>query len=298
MIELTPQNRANLRNQIADYFTEDELKTICEDLGTPYDNLPGEAKTGKIRELLGKLQRDDRLEDLLVVLKRDRPNAKWLTGTVALPHQEQPYENHLPAFLDAEKIINDYFEWCLKTGIDTPTVNIKIIAVAMTFSWPFIIDTVPRALKKYPKTRVHIEAMFVDHKFLEDLPLANYDVVWADVSQFRTNEVKKFAVAATKQFGDRLALDVRSYKNLPHWHGLLINEEHLFLGRTNWSFPDGKPELRVGQNKYRYFNKSDPTGGERVDLFANWHKYYFDFVSTLICSTPALDIDIAAVEAG
>jgi hypothetical protein len=183
-----------------------------------------------------------------------------------------------------------------KTGIDTPTVNIKIIAVAMTFSWPFIIDTVPRALNKYPKARVQIEAMFVDHKFLGDLPLANYDVVWADVSQFRTNEVKKFAIAATKQFGERLSLDVRSYKNLPHWHGLLINEEHLFLGRTNRSFPDGKPELRVGQNKYRYFNTSDSIGDERVELFANWHKYYFDFASTLICSTPALDIDIAPVE--
>ena len=86
---------------------------------------------------------------------------------------------------------------------------------------------------------------------------------------------------------DRFIFTARNYRNLPHWHGVLVNDEHLFLGRTDWKCPNGNPELAVGQNKYRYYNTAEERGEDRVKLFLNWHKYYTEFASTLICSIPS-----------
>jgi hypothetical protein len=89
----------------------------------------------------------------------------------------------------------------------------------------------------------------------------------------------------TERYKGRLIFTARTYKNLPHWHGLLVNEEQLFQGRTNWHFIEQKPTLTVGGNRYRYFNSLDAEGTERIELFGNWHRYYFDFASQEVCSS-------------
>jgi len=70
------------------------------------------------------------------------------------------------------------------------------------------------------------------------------------------------------------------YENLPHWHGILINDGILFMGRTDWNFPDPELEklpyfLYVGQAEYRLFRKDDFTGGGgRIKRFISWFNYY------------------------
>ena len=278
----------DLRDAIVQHFSEEEVKTLCFDLDIDYESISGEGKAGKIRELLHVLRRSDRVPELFSALSRIQSGAEWiedLKESAGGFYQEKSYNDYTDAFSDAGKHIHKHLEWCTKNQIGDPKIDLKIIAVAMTFSWRFINVDIPQILRQYTTATVNLQALYIDHEFLATLPLANYDVDWAKVSEFRTSDFQRLAVTGLKQFGNRLLMEARIYKNLPHWHGVLVNDEHLFLGRTNWLFPDGKPELTVGQNKYRYFNTSSPRGGERVDLFKNWHKYYFDFVSTQICST-------------
>lgn len=288
---MPPDNQTtlrDLRDAIVQHFSEEEVKNLCFDLNIDYDSVSGEGKPGKIRELLQVLQRSDRIPELFSTLKRLRVGEGWVDELKASSggfYQEKAYNDNNDAFLDAGKHIYEHLEWCIRNEIDNPRIDLKIIAVAMTFSWRFINVDIPKILRQYTTATVNLQALFIDHEFLATLPLANYDVDWAKESEFRTNQVQRFAVTGSKRFGNRLLMVAKTYKNLPHWHGVLVNDEHLFLGRTNWLFPDGKPELTVGQNKYRYFNTSSPKGSERVELFKNWHKYYFDFVSTQICST-------------
>ncbi|MDZ7969752.1 MAG: hypothetical protein RM368_33215 [Nostoc sp. DedSLP03] len=95
-------------------------------------------------------------------------------------------------------------------------------------------------------------------------------------------QIKNFINGLPDNWRDRFSISARVYKNIPHWHGFLVNGEHLFLGRTDWDFSTNKPKLSVGQNKYRYFNQSAVAGSERIDLFSDWHKYYFEFASKSI----------------
>ena len=58
-------------------FTGDELQTLCFRLKVEYENLAGGGKTGKARELVMLLQRQDRLAELVKLGKKLRPDITW-----------------------------------------------------------------------------------------------------------------------------------------------------------------------------------------------------------------------------
>lgn len=62
-----------LRSLVAEHFDLEELRDLCFDLNVDFDDLRGEGKTAKARELIMYVQRRDRLNDLIVELKRLRP---------------------------------------------------------------------------------------------------------------------------------------------------------------------------------------------------------------------------------
>ena len=66
-----------LRELIEQYFNDDELKNLCFDLHIDYDNLPGETKSAKCRELISHCQRRGSTSDLTTELKRQRKNVSW-----------------------------------------------------------------------------------------------------------------------------------------------------------------------------------------------------------------------------
>jgi hypothetical protein len=66
-----------LRQTLITRFDGSELRTLCADLGLDYDDLKGEGKENKARELIGYLQRRNRIYALLEVGKRQRPDIQW-----------------------------------------------------------------------------------------------------------------------------------------------------------------------------------------------------------------------------
>ena len=66
-----------LRQVLTTRFDAGELRTLCFDLGVDYDDLPGEGKASRARELVGYLARRDRIADLIRVGKRLRPDIPW-----------------------------------------------------------------------------------------------------------------------------------------------------------------------------------------------------------------------------
>ncbi|WP_420645206.1 hypothetical protein [Candidatus Leptofilum sp.] len=62
---------------IDDFFSEEDLRTLCFDLGVDYDSLPGRGKIAKIRELILVFQRRDETYKLINSLFEERPNVPW-----------------------------------------------------------------------------------------------------------------------------------------------------------------------------------------------------------------------------
>ncbi len=70
-------NQHKLRELIDQHFNEGELRSLCFDLHIDSDNLPGEAKSDKCRELIAYCERHGCTAELVEELERQRSNVSW-----------------------------------------------------------------------------------------------------------------------------------------------------------------------------------------------------------------------------
>jgi hypothetical protein len=66
-----------LRQRLIACFNLGELRTICADLGIDYDDLPGEGRADKARELVSYLERRGHIPQLVKIVAELRPNVPW-----------------------------------------------------------------------------------------------------------------------------------------------------------------------------------------------------------------------------
>lgn len=81
---------ARLRKILLDRFSDDELHTLCFDLGLDYEYLPGVGKGGKARELIKYLVRRERVSELIEIGRQMRPDIDW-DAPLALPELSVPH---------------------------------------------------------------------------------------------------------------------------------------------------------------------------------------------------------------
>ncbi len=84
-----------LRKLLIQHYSLDEFRTLCFDLGILYDNLGGDGLSGKVRELLLLVGRQQRFEELLHLIQAERPdlNLEGLTAVslqASMPASEPP----------------------------------------------------------------------------------------------------------------------------------------------------------------------------------------------------------------
>lgn len=76
--ELQHNHLIRLRQIFTTRFDEGEMRDLCFDLeNVDYDNLPGEGKANKARELVSYLERRDRIPELIATGRRLRPDVPW-----------------------------------------------------------------------------------------------------------------------------------------------------------------------------------------------------------------------------
>jgi hypothetical protein len=77
-----------LHQTLSKRFDEEELRTLCFYMGIDYDDLRGEGKAAKARELLAYLDRHDEIPKLVEAVKELHPAASWEVTRVRVhrPH--------------------------------------------------------------------------------------------------------------------------------------------------------------------------------------------------------------------
>ena len=79
-----------LRRNLVQYMELDELELLSYDLGIHWNSLAGKRKTTKSHSLIIYLVKQDRLDELLILLREEKPDVNW--------HQAQSAEE--PALED------------------------------------------------------------------------------------------------------------------------------------------------------------------------------------------------------
>lgn len=67
---------ATLRQVLTERLNDDELRTLCLDLGIDYDDLAGEGHGARVTALVAYAERHCRVDDLLDWLRRTRPEVE------------------------------------------------------------------------------------------------------------------------------------------------------------------------------------------------------------------------------
>jgi len=92
-----------LHRTLVTYYDVEELRTLCFQLDVPYDDLRGEGKRGRARELLLFLERRQRLSELIVLARRERPDIPW-PDLADLPRSPFVNREHELALLHPERL--------------------------------------------------------------------------------------------------------------------------------------------------------------------------------------------------
>ncbi|PIE80605.1 MAG: hypothetical protein CSA11_07615 [Chloroflexi bacterium] len=71
------------------YYNQEELRSLCFQLGICYDDLPATGRAGKARELVTYLDRRKRLPELKEIVSAQRPHAPW-PSYAAKPKENPP----------------------------------------------------------------------------------------------------------------------------------------------------------------------------------------------------------------
>jgi len=77
MRDLHTSNAGELRRLLFQHFSDDGLRSLCQDLAVDYEQLPGQGKEAKARELIAFMEQRGRLADLLAAAARERPHVAW-----------------------------------------------------------------------------------------------------------------------------------------------------------------------------------------------------------------------------
>lgn len=153
-------------------------------------------------------------------------------------------------------------------------VHIKILAVSAQFSWKNLIEeTIPKFLKPNgSEANITVDILVVKPEVL-----INWGQKGLALHLKRNYEAKPIleqkCEAAIRN--GKFKLNIFEYDNIPHWHGFLINDELLFMGRCEWDLDAEKKELLAGQKEYVLYKKDDRFYGcEQIKLFENWFEIY------------------------
>jgi hypothetical protein len=206
-----------------------------------------------------------------------------------LRKEVQALGDRMTTFFDAEALTNVRFRDGVfekmtkvvrrKDTADKP-ITIDLIGVSMHWTSRWLLDLLEAALVEKDDLRIDLRIVFVSPELLLNLQFSDAQVDWPKESLDRCQWLRTEFPKLIKRHNGRLRLVARLTNNLPHWHGILIERECLYLGRVSWlDNPErhyGAPkELTCAGNGYRLYERDDAIGGsERIRLFRRWCAHY------------------------
>jgi TIR domain/Effector-associated domain 7 len=119
--------QAQVRKQLDEHFSLDELRTLCFEIGVDSDEISSGdgSKSAFTRNLISHLARRGRLNDLILVCEQARPNVDWRAG-ISKPNQpakskmepKRPLHIFLCHASQDKPIVRSLYKRLIESGFD------------------------------------------------------------------------------------------------------------------------------------------------------------------------------------
>ena len=145
---------------------------------------------------------------------------------------------------------------------------IKLMGMALHKSFPLVSSLVE---DKY-LVRKHEEnpLLNIDLAVVSSSWLQRYDGLIHNDWMERLNRFETQYSDFAKKEQDNFTINLYRFHHLPYIHGILINENHLFLGSASW---DRHNKLQVGGNAYEEYSGDTFIGDRKIQQFIGWFNY-------------------------
>lgn len=144
---------------------------------------------------------------------------------------------------------------------DKNVTSVKIIAATGGTTLATILPSIKKD-SPAKKIEVAIGVLAPDTQYKKWIPLH-----WPSESKTNIERLR------TEFTDSRTSVNVFQFEILPVTHGLLLNDEHLFLGFYNWVISEDKCQLSGAQLPHYYYHRSKPEHAYYFDLFESWFQY-------------------------
>lgn len=201
------------------------------------------------------------LQDQIEEIKRELSSRRRDGHRDAARH----FDNHSAAQGEMRRVIESIAK-------SNDVIRLRAMGLSLAYTWPFLEEII-RSMSTSRRLRFDIELAIGAPKYLDQKGLSR----WSKKALATLSAIEELASKFKPIKDGRTRILVSQYENLPHWHGMLINDSVLFLGRSHWEFDEVgmPPQLYLGQMSYRLFFFDDLIGGaDRIALFRGWFRYY------------------------
>lgn len=131
-----------LEERLTQFFSLDEIKDICSDLGINYDSLTGDSKKAKVKELLTLVGKTGHLIHLVNICKKERPMVRWDDAYYG------DIQHHQTSSTDGEQLD----ELIVAQYLNTASQNVEELGTILYRVFTLIADFNIRAKHAYEKT--------------------------------------------------------------------------------------------------------------------------------------------------
>lgn len=145
------------------------------------------------------------------------------------------------------------------------SVRIRALGMSMGHAWPFLSSVLLPVLQSQEQKVVHLEVAMLDGHWDE---LARLNPYWAVRANAHHDEIVRFVESNREKLLNKgWRVDIYRYRHVPNWHGILLDDDKLFLSTCSW-----KDDILMGaENQYEFLLSSDrELGLYRIGQFISW----------------------------
>lgn len=146
-------------------------------------------------------------------------------------------------------------------------INIKLLGMALHLSFPTIVSLIED--KYLVKTRKDV-LLTLELAVVSDSWLQRYNGLIHSDWAWRLRRFEAAYADFSKRAPGNFNINLYRFHHLPYLHGILINENHLFLGSASW---DRHNKLKVGGNAYEEYTDGTLVGDRKIEQYTGWFNY-------------------------
>lgn len=148
-------------------------------------------------------------------------------------------------------------------------VKIRALGMSMGHAWQFLYNTLNPILADNNNTSVvNLEIIMLDINWTD---LKNINPYWCEKLATNNKLIKQFLeINKEKIIRKRWIINLYYYSYVPNLHGVMINDNLLYLSRCSWK--DGI--LQGGENSYERVNSDENVEENfKINHFTNWFEH-------------------------